>query len=65
MEHICGHLKVQAADSANFRALVAEPRLGKVRHVLLSVYYLYIVALNFNQNMFLLHCPVVWWMSWM
>jgi len=30
MEHICGHLKAHAADSVNFRALVAEPRLGKV-----------------------------------
>ena len=34
MEHICGHLKAHTADSVNFRALVAEPRLGKV--VLLS-----------------------------
>jgi len=38
MEHICGHLKVHAADSANFRALVAEPRLGKVGHVLICAF---------------------------
>ena len=33
MDHICGQLKAHAADSVNFRALVAEPRLGKVGHV--------------------------------
>jgi hypothetical protein len=30
MEHICGHLKAYAANSADFRAIVAEPRLGKL-----------------------------------
>jgi len=37
MEHICGHLKAHAADSVNFRTHVAEPRLGKVRVVLLFI----------------------------
>jgi len=34
MEHICGHLKAHAADSINFRTLVAQPRLGRVRDLL-------------------------------
>jgi len=47
MEHICGHLKARAADSVNFRALVAEPRLGKVRkfsHCLYLFEYMYAVS---------------------
>jgi len=33
MEHICGHLKAHAGESVNFRAVVAQPRLGKVREI--------------------------------
>ena len=40
MEHICGHLKVHATDSVNFRALVAQPRLGKVSDVLMPFFNL-------------------------
>ena len=52
MEHICGHLKVHAADYANFRALVAEPRLGKVRNVSHFLLYFSIVILKlYNSDM--------------
>lgn len=32
MDHICMHLKAQAQNDAEFRALIAEPRMGKVRN---------------------------------
>lgn len=30
MDHICQHLKTYAANNAEFRALIGEPRMGKV-----------------------------------
>lgn len=30
MDHICAHLKAFAHNNADFRVLIAEPRLGKV-----------------------------------
>ena len=30
MDHICAHLKAFAQNTPEFRAIVAEPRLGKV-----------------------------------
>ena len=30
MEHIGEHLKAHAANDSDFRALIAEPRMGKV-----------------------------------
>jgi len=35
MEHISEHLKAHAANDSDFRALIGEPRMGKV-HILLS-----------------------------
>jgi hypothetical protein len=37
MDHICAHLKAFAQNNSEFRAVIAEPRLGKV---------------NFNSNSF-------------
>jgi hypothetical protein len=31
MDHICAHLKAFAHNDTEFRALIAEPKLGKVR----------------------------------
>ena len=30
MDHICAHLKAHAQNNAEFRALIGEPRMGKV-----------------------------------
>ena len=30
MDHICAHLKTHAQNNAEFRALIGEPRMGKV-----------------------------------
>ncbi len=30
MEHICTHLRAHAQNNAEFRALIGEPRMGKV-----------------------------------
>ena len=30
MDHICAHLKAHAANNAEFRSLVSEPKMGKV-----------------------------------
>ncbi|CAD5118152.1 DgyrCDS6888 [Dimorphilus gyrociliatus] len=30
MDHICGHLKAHAQNNAEFRSLIAEPRMGKI-----------------------------------
>ena len=32
MDHICAHLKAYAQNNSEFRVLVGEPRLGKVKH---------------------------------
>ena len=46
MEHICTHLKAHAQNNPEFRALIGEPRMGKVRVFLgtLEFRYLHSVA---------------------
>ena len=31
MEHICQHLKAYTHNNAEFRALIGEPKMGRVR----------------------------------
>jgi hypothetical protein len=37
MDHICAHLKTFAQNNAEFRAFIAEPRLGKVKFRIFTV----------------------------
>ena len=30
MDHVCAHLRAHAQNNAEFRALIGEPRMGKV-----------------------------------
>ena len=30
MDHVCAHVKAHAQNNAEFRALIGEPRMGKV-----------------------------------
>ena len=36
MDHICAHLKAYAQNNPEFRALVAEPRLGKLNSFIIK-----------------------------
>lgn len=46
MDHITGHLKAHAQNNAEFRALIAEPRIGKVS----TTYYLILNCKQFYSK---------------
>jgi len=44
MEHISEHLKAHAANDSDFRALIGEPRMGKVRVGLSNLTFNHLVS---------------------
>lgn len=41
VDHMCAHLKAHAQNEAEFRALIGEPKMGKVGFIILSFLYLF------------------------
>lgn len=41
MDHMCAHLKAHAQNEAEFRALIGEPKMGKVGFIILPFLYLF------------------------
>lgn len=38
VDHMCAHLKAHAQNEAEFRALIGEPKMGKVGFIILSLF---------------------------
>jgi len=58
MEHISEHLKAHAANDSDFRSLIGEPRMGKVRDARSLCYW-------FNIVIFCISVLDWWDMCWM
>lgn len=38
VDHMCAHLKAHAQNEAEFRALIGEPKMGKVGFIIFSLF---------------------------
>lgn len=41
VDHMCAHLKAHAQNEAEFRALIGEPKMGKVGFLLSYLFFIY------------------------
>lgn len=50
VDHMCAHLKAHAQNEAEFRALIGEPKMGKVRFSVTLKKNTHTVSAYFMEN---------------